>query len=342
MAHRRAEFVFHPPSSVRVCLAGLVVLTAAVAGCPAPGGIKITPVPADQSMQERVLKRDSAWTSDRVAVIDIAGILMNSHQPGLFSEGGHPVSLPVGSLAAAEADSRVKAVVLRVNSPGGTVTASDTMYAEILAFKKRTKRPVVALFQDVAASGAYYLSCAADEIMAQRTSVTGSIGVIMQMFNFSGSMTMLGMTADAITSGPHKDTGTPFRPMRTEERELFQTLVNGFYEQFVDAVSAGRPKLTRDQVRTLADGRVYSADQALTAGLIDEIGTLQDAVAAAKKRAGIDKAVTVCYRRPGDWSPNIYSQAGQTLPQTVNLVNVTLPNLWTNTADFMYIWLPGR
>lgn len=313
-----------------------------LAGCGAPGGIKITPVPADLTLQERIVHRDEAWTSNRIAILDISGVLMNGPKPGLLSEGENPVSLFVEKLAAAQRDDRVKAVIIRVNSPGGTVTASDTLYGEINVFKKKTGKPVVALFQDVAASGGYYLACAADEIIAQRTSVTGSIGVIMQLFNFTGSIAKLGMTADAIKSGAHKDTGTPFRPMRQEERDLFQQLVDGFYEQFVDAVATGRPKLTRGQVRTLADGRVYSADQALAAGLIDRIGTLHDAIDVAKQRANITNAHAVAYRRPGTWAPNIYSQPPDNQPQTLNLFNVTLPDLFTSEPRFMYIWLPGR
>jgi len=314
-----------------------------LAGCPAPGGFKITPIPADQTLEEHVVHRDKGFVTNRIAILDISGVLMNTRTRGLLSEGENPVSMFVEKLAAAREDDRVKAVIIRVNSPGGTVTASDTLYQEILAFRKKTGKPVIAFFQDVAASGGYYLSCAADEIMAQRTSVTGSIGVIMQMFNFSGSMAKLGMSADAITSGPHKDTGTPFRPMRPEERELFQKLVDDFYEQFVQAVAAGRPKLTVDQVRTLADGRVYNADQALAAGLIDKIGTLHDAIDEAKKRAQITSALAVAYRRPGDWAPNIHSQApNPEHAQTLNLFNVTLPDLFTSEPRFMYIWMPGR
>lgn len=329
---------FKPNGIARAIILPLLLL----AGCGAPGGIKITPVPADQTLQERIVDRDKAWTSNRIAILDISGVLMNNPKPGLLSEGEHPVSLFVEKLAAAERDDRVKAVIVRVNSPGGTVTASDTLFSEINNFKKKSGKPVIAFFQDVAASGGYYLSCAADEIIAQRTSVTGSIGVIMQMFNFTGSMAKLGMTADAITSGAHKDTGTPFRPMRKEERDLLQKLVDGFYEQFVDAVASGRPKLSRDQVRSLADGRVYSADQALEAGLIDRIGTLHDAIDAAKQRAKITSAHAVAYRRPGDWTPNIYAQPPRGEPQTLNLFNVTLPDLFTTEPRFMYIWLPGR
>ena len=308
-------------------------------GCGPSGGFKITPVPADQTLREKIVQRDPGWISERIALIEISGILMNAHEPGFFSEGEHPVSLFVEHLAAAAADSRVKAVVLRINSPGGTVTASDILYEEIRAFKKKTGKPVVAFFQDVAASGGYYLACAADEIIAQRTSVTGSIGVIMQMVDVSSTMSKLGISADAIKSGPYKDTGSPLREMRPEERMIFQGLVDNFYGQFVDVVCSGRPKLTREQVLNLADGRVYVAEQALEAGLVDRIGSLQDAICVAKERAGIKAALTVRYIRPMSWTPNIYAQSPAPPPSwTINLINVHVPFYWTKRPTFMYIW----
>ena len=310
-------------------------------GCSPSGGFKITPVPSDQSLEETIVERHPGWVSDRIAIIDITGILMNARTPGFLSEGEHPVSLTVEKLAAAAADKRVKAIVLRINSPGGTVTASDILHEEISRFRRDTGKPVVAFFMDVAASGAYYLACAADEIIAQRSGVTGSIGVIMQMFDFSGTLAKIGIFSDAITSGPMKDAGSPFRKMRPKERELLQTLVNGFYEQFVDIVDAGRPQLTRDEIVKLADGRVYSASQALEHGLIDRIGTLRDAIASAKKRAGIKAAHTVVYQRPLAWSPNIYAQAASPSPSVVNILGIDLSYIWTNMPRFLYIWNPS-
>ena len=315
--------------------AGLMLFT----GCTPTGSFKITAVPEDQSLQERVVIKDPRWISERVAIIDISGLLMNARANSLFSEGEHIVSLTVEMLQKAADDKRVKAVVLRINSPGGTVTASDTIYEEILAFKKKTNKPVIAFFQDVAASGAYYLACAADEIIAQRSTVTGSIGVIMQMVDVSGGLNKLGITTDAITSGSFKDSGTPFRNMRPEERKLFQDLVNGFYDQFVTAVDTGRLNLTREEVIRLADGRVYLAEQALAAGLVDRIGTIHDAIEAAKNRAGVTSAHVVIYHRPLGWKPNVYAQSpsdgGST---TLNLLNFQMPLDWTMRPRFLYIW----
>jgi len=310
----------------------------AVCGCSPVGGVKITAVPADQSLREQVVIRHPGWVSNRIVVLDISGILMNAHSPGLFSEGEHGVSLVVEKLDKAASDRRVKAVVLRINSPGGTVTASDILYQEIAAFRQKTGKPVVAYFQDVAASGAYYLACAADEIIAQRTTVTGSIGVIMQMVDLSGVLGNLGISSDAIKSGPFKDAGSPLREMKPDERAVFQGMVDDFYQKFVDVVDAGRPKLDREGVIKLADGRVYTAEQALAAGLIDRIGTLEEAVSAAQERAGIDAAHVVMYRRPLTWAPNLYARAPGVGGPTINLFNINLPFDWTLRPQFMYIW----
>lgn len=327
-----------PATGLTVAAVGLIGAFMSATACAPAGGFKITPVPVDQSVEEQIVERHPGWVSNRIAIIDINGILMNAHEPGLLADGEHPVSFTLEKLAAAAADKRVKGVVLRINSPGGTVTASDILYQEIEAFRKNTKKPVVAFFMDVAASGAYYLACASDEIIAQRSGVTGSIGVIMQMINVSGTMAKIGVTTDAITSGPMKDVGSPFRTMRPEERELLQGIVDGFYQQFVDVVDAGRPGLSRDDVLKIADGRVYSAKQAVEMGLVDRTGTLRDAIEAVKKRAGIEKAHTVIYHRPLAWTPNIYAKAPAMTRPTVNLFNVNLSSFWTATPRFLYIW----
>jgi len=327
----KTPFAFH-----KIALLGSVVL--AGVGCSPSGSFKVTMVPEDQTLREQIVHRESGWVTNRIAVVDISGILMNASEPKLFSEGEHVVSLLVEKLNAAAEDSRVKAVVLRINSPGGSVTASDIMYQEIKAFKKKTGKPVVAYFQDVAASGGYYLACAADEIIAERTTVTGSIGVLMQMVDFSGTMSKIGIAADAITSGAFKDAGSPLRKMKPEEREVFQKIVDGLYEQFVDVVAEGRPKLTREQIAKLADGRVYTAPQALEAGLIDRIATLIEAVQIAKQRANVKAAHTVVYHRPLEWKSSIYAKAPPTASPTVNLVNIDLPPDWSMRPRFMYLW----
>ncbi len=322
--------------------AWLVVLPvlAAETGCQ-PGGYKIVPIPADKTLEEKTLAPGRGFLPPKVAVIDVEGILMNKADMSLFREGEHPVSFLVERLQRAEKDSRVKAVVLRINSPGGSVTASDLMYSQIQAFKRRTGKPVIAAMMDVGASGAYYVACACDEIIAHPTTVTGSIGVVMQTVNLAATLKMIGVETDAIKSGPKKDAGSPLRRMTAEEREIFQDLIEQFFDRFVEVVRTGRPGLTEQGVRELADGRVYSAQQALDAGLIDRIGTLDDATALAKQKADVPEARVVMYKRPLGWKPNIYAQAPQQGPTNVNVIQLNLPSWLTQlNPQFLYLWVP--
>jgi protease-4 len=319
-----------------------VLIAGVLAGC-GPTGFKIEPVPVDRTLEEEVLIDEGGLRLPKVLVVDVDGVILNSRGMSLFAEKEHPVSLFVEKLEKAAKDKRVRAVVLRINSPGGSVTASDLMYSELLHFKHRTngERPVVAVLMDVAASGGYYLACGADEIVAHRTTVTGSIGVIMQMINFSGTMMKIGVTSDAITSGKMKDAGSPLRKMTPEEREVFQGLVNQFYDRFVEVVASGRPKLDKARVRELADGRIYSAQEAVELGFVDRIGTLREAVAGVKSKIGAEKVRVVAYKRPLGWKPNLYAETPAEPPQA-NLLNIELPESWPHpTPQFMYLWAPG-
>jgi len=314
---------------------------AALYGC-GPQSFKITPVPTDQTLEESVVIDEGGPFAPKIALIDVEGIIMNRESGGFFSDGEHPVSFLVEKLDKAAKDKSVKALILRINSPGGSVTASDLMHGEVLRFKKETKgqRPVVAVMTDVAASGGYYVACAADEIVAHPTTITGSIGVIMQTVNFAGTMSKIGVKADAITSGKMKDAGSPLREMKPEEREIFQTLINQFYDRFVKVVAAGRPGLTEAKVREIADGRVWSAQQALELRLIDRIGTLRETVTSLKEKIGVKKARVVTYNRPLGWKPNIYAESPAG-PSQVNLINVSLPPTWLQPGpQFMYLWVP--
>jgi len=287
--------------------------------------------------------RDGRFTPDKIALIDVSGLLTNSYQKGLLSEGENPVSFLTEKLDAAAEDPRVKAVVLRINSPGGGVTASDLMYQEILAFRKKTGRPVVAMMLDVAASGGYYIACACDEIVAHPTTVTGSIGVVMMTFSLNGALEKLYIKTHTMKSGPLKDAGSPFRDMTDEDRKIFQGLIDTFYQRFLEVVASGRTKLTPEQIKTLADGRVYSAGDALKHGLVDRLGSLRDAVAVAKEKCGAKAVRVVMYHRPLGWAPNAYARAPIGQPSTVNMINVNLPDwLQAGARTFMSLWTPGR
>ncbi len=313
----------------------------ALVGC-APPSLLITPVSSQRALQETLLSRDSFFAHDKIAVIDVSGVIQNSPRAQLFGSGEHPVSLLLEQLQKARKDSAVKAVILRINSPGGTVVASELMHDEIMHFRKSGK-PIVAVMMDVAASGGYYIACACDEIVAQRSTVTGSIGVVMQLFNVSGTMELIGITSDAITSGINKDTGSPFRKMKPEERQIFKQIVMDMYERFVAVVVAGRKNIDEQTIRRLADGRVYSAGQALENGLIDRIATMREVIASTKKQVGSEKIRLVTYQRSAEYKPNYYATTPSRPTGDVNLFNVNLPSdLTFPRTQFMYLWSPGK
>jgi protease-4 len=183
--------------------------------------------------------------------------------------------------------SGVRSVVIRINSPGGGVAASQEIYEAIKKFRSETKKKVVVSMASVAASGGYYIACAADRIFANPGSITGSIGVIAEWYNYGDLLQWAKMQSVVIKSGALKDAGSPTRPLTEEEKAYFQSLIDNIYAQFVSAVATSR---TMDEaaVRKLADGRVFTGQEAKANHLIDEIGTYQDAIAAAAKMAGIE------------------------------------------------------
>jgi protease-4 len=236
--------------------------------------------------------------------------------------------------------------VLRINSPGGTVTASDVMYREVLGFKQRSGKPVVISMADVAASGGFYLACAGDEILAMPTTVTGSIGVIMQTFNFSEGMKKIGIRGDAITSGPNKAVGSPFEPMPAEHRELLQALVNEFYGNFKAIVTSRRTGLSPNDLDWVTDGRVVTGKRAAEVGLVDGLGDVHDAFAAAKKRAGLTAARLVKYHRPLEHVGSVYAASDLTSPSArsghVSLLQLTINAAAIDTpSNFYYLWDPS-
>ncbi|MHC4235772.1 MAG: signal peptide peptidase SppA [Planctomycetota bacterium] len=327
--------------SIRRCFLWIAVPMMITAGGCMPQGLLIQPVSTNQGLVEKVVYREAAFVSDKIAVIDVDGLLINAHEPELFGDGEHPVGLLLEQLDKARRDKNVKGIVLRINSPGGTVTAAELMHEEITRFRAKTGKPVIAALMDVAASGGYYVACACDEIIAQRSTVTGSIGVVMQTFDLTGTMAKLGIGADAIVSGPNKAAGSPFSEMTDEQRAIFQSIVDHLYDQFVAVVAAGRTNLEEPQIQALADGRVYTAEQALEFGLIDRIGTIRDAVAEVKSRAGAETVRVVRYHRPVGYVANYHANA-PAQPGDVNLINFDLPSLWSlTTPRFLYLWSPG-
>ncbi|MCP4375111.1 MAG: signal peptide peptidase SppA [bacterium] len=310
-----------------------------LSGCGGRTGLLLTPIALDEHLVETVIRSDSGWgVSDKIAIVDLNGVIFNDRDSGFLGEGENPVSLLIEKIDKAQDDSNVRALVLRINSPGGGVTASDIMYHRVMQYKAATGNPVIAILADVAASGGYYIACAADTIVAHQTSITGSIGVIVQTISFAGTMEKLGVTAQAVTSGKMKDMGSPLKPLDKDDAKVLQGIVDEFYAKFVAVVDAGRPKLNIDQVKKLADGRVYTGGEALKNGLVDSVGYMDDAVALAMQRSGVKRVKVVMYGRSDGYRANAYSVAPDIGAQ-FNMVNVDTGALMSLVRPrFMYLW----
>lgn len=280
---------------------------------------------------------------EKILVVDISGIISEEEKRGIAGLSGEPdmVTRIKEELIAAARDKHIKAVILRINSPGGTVTASDMIYHEIEQFKKTTGNKVIACIMDLGASGGYYVAVSADKIVAHPTTVTGSIGVIMLNLSVEGLMQKIGVKDTSIKTGEHKDMGSPLKTMTDEERKIFQGVLDNMYERFLSVIAENRKELTLAELRSLADGRIYTARQALEYGLIDQIGYLDEAITLAKQEAGLPTARVIIYHRPGAYKNNIYSQLSSSGFSTINLLNIDLKTfVRSGTPSFMYLWAP--
>ncbi|MBX9877197.1 MAG: signal peptide peptidase SppA [Candidatus Obscuribacterales bacterium] len=213
---------------------------------------------------------------DHLLVLELKGMIASGGDESAFAKVGTAGWLN-RQLRRAQKDNHVKGVLLRINSPGGTVATSQEIQQSVLAFRKSGK-PIVVSMIDVAASGGYYVACAADKIVALPGTITGSIGVIMNLYNLEGAEHKLGIESNVVKSGKFKDIGSFSRPMTAEERELLQGIIADTYDQFVTAVSEGR-HMDVAAVKKIADGRIISGRQALAAGLVDQLGGYEEAVA---------------------------------------------------------------
>ena len=217
---------------------------------------------------------DGAWLGgEKIAVVRIEGVILDSRDA-------------IEELRKFRENPSVKAIVLRIDSPGGGVVPSQEIYSEVLKTRNEGRVKVVASMGNLAASGGYYIAAATDRIVANPGTLTGSIGVIMELANVQGLLEKVGVQSVVIKSGKHKDLASPFRTMSVEDRAILQTVLDDVHDQFIQAVAAGRA-LKVDQVRDLADGRIFTGRQARTAKLVDELGDLQDAIKLAGKMGGI-------------------------------------------------------
>lgn len=279
---------------------------------------------------------------DKVLLVDVSEVITDTPTKRAFGlvEEESTLARVQSELKRATEDDHVKALVLRINSPGGGATASDQIYAELTRFKRERKVPVVAALGDLAASGGYYIACAGDRIVAHPTTVTGSIGVILLNLNLEGLLGKIGVRNETYKAGAHKDLLSPFRGATPEERRIIQSVLDTMHARFIAVVRESRPGLDPRRVPELTDGRIFDAPQAVAAGLVDEVGDLRQAIAIAERAAGLEKARVVMYHRGAETRENIYS-AAHGLPAQVNLMPIDLGMLAERGPRFMYLWAPG-
>lgn len=236
-----------------------------------------------QTLMKQATPFDLPLYDDYIGVVYVNGTIADTESTFGMESYNHKQTLEL--IDAYKNSSNNKAILLRVNSPGGSVYASDDIYLKLMEYKEVTKRPVITYMEDMAASGGYYIAMASDKIYANRNTTTGSIGVIMSLINYEEAAKKLGIKATNITSGSNKDLGSPWKALDIEQAKILQDIVDEAYEQFVEIISAGR-NMPKDKLYPLADGRIYTAKQALEENLIDEIAVYDDVVSILEEEYG--------------------------------------------------------
>ena len=290
-----------------------------------------------ERLEEVILIKSPA--KEKVLILDISGIISSTVNPGLFARESDILSKVYYRLEKAAEDKRVKAVILRLDTPGGEATASDILYNEIVKFKQENKIPVVGLMMGVAASGGYYIASACDYVIAHPSTVTGSIGVISIFPNLEELFSKIGIKMNVIKSGEMKDSGSAFRDMTEDEKKIFQAVIDEFYQRFLEVVHLRRKdSLSLEEIKKLADGRIYTAGQALELKLIDEVGYFDSALKKTFSLASLKDANVIAYTYYPSRKTNIYATNLEN-PSFLERTKIEdlLPYL---KSGFYYLWLP--
>ncbi|MBC1440720.1 signal peptide peptidase SppA [Listeria innocua] len=263
---------------------------------------------ADTSeLTETVIEEGGA---DTIAVLSVDGTIQDTGEAGsLFSETGYNHAFFMDQLEEVRNNDAIQGVMLYVNSPGGGVMESAQIRDKILQIKKERKIPFYVSMGSMAASGGYYISAPADKIFASKETLTGSLGVIMQGYDYSELMKKLGVSDNTIKSGAYKDIMSGTRPMTDDEKKIMQSMIDDSYNEFVKVVATGRG-MSEEQVRKIADGRIYDGRQAKENGLIDAFGYQEDALEALKKEKDLKDATVIQYDAPESFS-SLFSVAAQ-------------------------------
>lgn len=275
---------------------------------------------------------------NKILVINILGVISWEERGGGFF--GYKESSIVArikeELEKAREDERVKAVVLKVDSPGGLISASEIIYQELKGFRREKRIPVVAYISSLGASGAYYIISQADKIIASPGSAVGSIGVYMIKINAKGLSEKIGVQMEVIKAGKHKDSLLIHRGLTDEEREKLQNMINYYYENFKNVVKDGRGKRLKKSVDEIADGSIFSPQEALELGLIDGVGDIYSAIKEAAKLAGIKNYKVIAYTREGKEVSSIWDKTYSELDTETFLKSLVEPGL------YIFYLFPGR
>lgn len=267
-----------------------------------------------------------------IAWIKVRGVIAQDNSTGAFSRPSGAAAI-AKRIRQATQDKDVKAIVLDINSPGGTVASVQNIYSELLKAKEQGKK-IVALMRDVAASGGFYIAMAADKIVAEPGTITGSVGVIMQTSNVEGLFDKIGVKVTPITSGKYKDMGSAFRPMTDAEKAILQDMVNDTYTQFFAAVKAGRPDVKAEDLTEYTDGRVFTGQRAFNLGFVDKLGGEEEARLLAGELAGLEDPKIITTR--GDDVREFIFSLGSTMEnqtlakQLQTLATPSVSYLWVN------------
>lgn len=313
---------------------GITILTFALSACSPHFHLDLT---GTSQIEEVELVKSHA--KEKILLLDISGLIGTSMNQGIFDREGDVLSRVYFRLKKAAEDKMVKGVILRLDTPGGEVTASDIIYHEILNFKQRTGIPVLALMMGLTASGGYYIASACDYLMAHPSTLTGSIGVISLFPNLEGLFDKVGIQVQVIKSGELKDSGSVFRQMTPGEQDVFQKIIDEYHQNFQDVVYENRKNyLSREDMEKIADGRVLTASQALKAKLIDEIGYFDTALKKILDFASLPEAKVVSYTYFPKKKTNIYAtnlKSGNPL-ESIGFREV----VQSLKSGFYYLWHP--
>ncbi len=280
----------------------------------------------------------SSPESQQVVVVDVDGLLLNKNISGFGSMGENPVALFREKLDAIATDASVAAIVLRINSPGGGVTASDMMTRDLLQLKSQRQIPVVACLMDVGAGGAYYLASAADSIIAHPTSIVGGIGVILNLYYMEDAIGQFSIASIPIKAGDRIDIASPERMMEPGEREMLQAMADAFHVRFRDWVKESRSGMVSQEA---FDGHVMIGQQAQTLNLVDQIGYLDDAVVLARQLAGLPEDAPVAMLRRDNDRAYTLLDVTPNVPTTSSIIPLKVPGLDRSTLPtFLYLWQP--